>query len=92
MLHRNDLFAPCSPALQRYQSILERGHEPGRGVEAPACFSLIALIGSLAWRISINWPNGEISFEARGFDQRGVGNPIVSEGQCLAATERVNGA
>ena len=36
------------------------------------------------WTISINWPNGKFIFEAQGFTQRGFGEPILSDGQCLS--------
>ena len=44
------------------------------------------------WKISISWPVGEIAFEARGFTQRGVGEPIHSEGQYLDPELRNHGA
>ena len=40
------------------------------------------------WHIPISWPRGEMSFEARGFTQQGVGEPILSEGQCLSPEAR----
>jgi hypothetical protein len=40
------------------------------------------------WTISINWPSGEITFEAPGYDQRGVGAPAISTAQCLPAAQR----
>jgi len=40
------------------------------------------------WKILINWPNGEIVFEASGFVQRATGTPVLSNGQCLSADER----
>ena len=40
------------------------------------------------WKIAINWPQGEIVFEAKGFEQRGIGTPVVSEHQCLRPEER----
>jgi hypothetical protein len=44
------------------------------------------------WNILINWPVGEISFEARGFEQRGSGEPTVTDGQFLNPEERGRGA
>jgi hypothetical protein len=44
------------------------------------------------WRIQISWPVGEISFEASGFEQRGVGTPVLADNQCLSAEERGRGA
>ena len=35
------------------------------------------------WKLSVSWPVGELAFEARGFTQRGFGEPILSAGQCL---------
>jgi hypothetical protein len=35
------------------------------------------------WTIQINWPVGEISFEAAGFEQRGFGEPILTAAQFL---------
>jgi hypothetical protein len=44
------------------------------------------------WRILINWPVGEISFEASGFEQRGRGVPILTEHQGLTAEKRGDAA
>jgi hypothetical protein len=35
------------------------------------------------WRIPINWPDGELTFEAHGFTQRSRGEPVLYSGQCL---------
>lgn len=43
------------------------------------------------WRIPINWPPGEISFEASGFEQRGRGLPRLCDEQYLSAEERGDG-
>jgi len=40
------------------------------------------------WKIAINWPQGEIAFEAKGFEQRAMGTPVVSELQRLRPEER----
>jgi len=40
------------------------------------------------WKILINWPVGEISFEAEGFEQHGSGDGIVSSDQHLDAKRR----
>ena len=40
------------------------------------------------WKILINWPRGEIVFEATGFEQRAIGRPVVSENQVLRPAER----
>lgn len=40
------------------------------------------------WRIIINWPNGEIEFEAAGFVQRVAGNPVLSKTQWLTPEQR----
>ena len=40
------------------------------------------------WKIAINWPKGEIEFEAQGFVQRATGAPVVSTAQCLRPEER----
>lgn len=44
------------------------------------------------WKIVINWPSGEISFEAQGYEQRGVGTPSLTDKQCLRPQERTQGA
>lgn len=46
---------------------------------------------ALAWRISINWPAGEISFEASGFEQHGRRSSILCDRQHLSAEERGDG-
>src|SRR5262249_38588434 len=40
------------------------------------------------WKIAINWPQGEIVFEAKGFDHPAMGTPLVSELQRLRPEER----
>jgi hypothetical protein len=40
------------------------------------------------WKILINWPNGEITFEATGFVQRGTGAPVLTLSQSLRPEER----
>lgn len=44
------------------------------------------------WRIAVNWPSGEFSFEARGFTQKGNGEPVLTDGQCLSPELRNRGA
>ena len=40
------------------------------------------------WRLPINWPAGEISFEATGFTQASWGREILSESQVLEPEQR----
>ena len=40
------------------------------------------------WTLRLNWPVGEISFEATGFEQRLVGQPILTDKQWLTEQER----
>ena len=40
------------------------------------------------WTLLLNWPEGVISFEASGFEQRLVGEPIVVDRQWLTEQER----
>ena len=40
------------------------------------------------WTIRLSWPDGEISFVADGFEQRGVAPPILCEEQCLEPGQR----
>jgi hypothetical protein len=40
------------------------------------------------WTLRLNWPVGEISFEATGFEQQLVGEPIVTDKQWLTEQER----
>lgn len=40
------------------------------------------------WKLLINSPVGEITFEAQGFEQRGVGASQISNGQWLSPEER----
>ena len=44
------------------------------------------------WRIAVNWPPGEIAFEASGFEQRARGTPVLSELQHLLPAERLDAA
>lgn len=40
------------------------------------------------WRLPIAWPGGEIEFEARGFTQRGEGEPLLVSAQLLKPEQR----
>ena len=40
------------------------------------------------WKIVVGWPEGEISFEARGFEQVGKGPEVVVPRQYLLPQER----
>jgi hypothetical protein len=40
------------------------------------------------WRIEVNWPRGELSFEANGYEQTATGKAVVSYQQCLSPAER----
>jgi hypothetical protein len=44
------------------------------------------------WKISINWPTGEITFEAHGYEQDAIGLAVVSTSQYLRPEEREYGA
>lgn len=44
---------------------------------------------SWRWNISINWPEGFITFEAPGFTQRLLAAPVVSSDQILPAAVRI---
>ena len=41
------------------------------------------------WRLVVNWPAGDIEFEAAGFTQQPWGRAVVSRQQVLAQAERV---
>jgi len=40
------------------------------------------------WKILVNWPVGEISFEAHGYEQRSTGDAVLSEEQSLGISVR----
>jgi hypothetical protein len=40
------------------------------------------------WRLPINWPAGEVLFEATGFTQESWGREVLSESQVLQAAQR----
>ena len=40
------------------------------------------------WKIIINWPKGEISFEAHGYEQRASGVERLCDDQVISARER----
>ena len=40
------------------------------------------------WKIVVGWPEGEISFEAQGFEQLGHGPEVLVPRQCLLPQER----
>jgi hypothetical protein len=41
------------------------------------------------WRITINWPQGTLEFEAPNFAQTLVGSPSIQNGQSLSGDKRV---
>ena len=41
-----------------------------------------------AWKILINWPNGEIEFEATGYHQKGKAEAVLSKNQWLTPAQR----
>lgn len=43
---------------------------------------------SFRWRLPVNWPSGEISFESPGFTQVLRSAPVEQEGQFLTADQR----
>lgn len=43
---------------------------------------------AICWRIPVNFPPGEITFEAEGFDQQLSGTESLVSHQCLTVTER----
>ena len=43
---------------------------------------------SFRWRLPVNWPTGEITFDSSGFVQVLRREPIVHNGQCLTASQR----
>jgi hypothetical protein len=43
---------------------------------------------SFRWRLPVNWPAGEITFDSPGFTQILRQEPIVHESQCLTASQR----
>lgn len=43
---------------------------------------------SFRWRLPVRWPTGEIAFDSPGFIQVLRREPIVSETQCLRASQR----
>ena len=40
------------------------------------------------WRIEVNWPGGEVTFEASGYEQSATGKAVLSSQQCLTPAER----
>ena len=40
------------------------------------------------WKIVINWPIGELTFEAQGYEQRGIGTPLLTDNQWLQPQQR----
>lgn len=40
------------------------------------------------WTIDINWPRGQITFEASGFEQQAMGDSVICEGQHIPAGQR----
>jgi hypothetical protein len=43
---------------------------------------------SYKWRLAINWPAGEISFQSPGFTQSLIGKPYTQRGQWLEPSQR----
>ena len=44
------------------------------------------------WRILVNWQIGKIEFEAAGYNQRGLSEPVLTENQWLTAEQRTTSA
>lgn len=42
------------------------------------------------WRLAVNWPAGEVAFEAKGYTQQAWGREVVSQQQVLGAADRVS--
>jgi hypothetical protein len=42
------------------------------------------------WTIAINWPRGELTFEASAFEQRAIGDAVLCDEQRLPAELRKN--
>jgi hypothetical protein len=40
------------------------------------------------WKIAVNWPVGEITFEADGFEQRSTGEAVLTDLQVLSPAQR----
>lgn len=40
------------------------------------------------WKISINWPKGEITFEATGYEQHATGAVVLNDSQHLSPVQR----
>ncbi len=45
---------------------------------------------AIVWKIAINWPKGEIAFEASGFVQEAAGESVICDGQHIPAELRKN--
>jgi hypothetical protein len=43
---------------------------------------------AVCWRIPVNFPPGEITFEATGFEQHLTGSELLADHQCLTRSER----
>lgn len=43
---------------------------------------------AVCWRIPVNFPPGEIGFEATGFEQHLSGSEVLVDHQCLTRTDR----
>lgn len=48
----------------------------------------LAAVASYRWKLPLNWPHGEITFESPGFTQFLRKAPIEHDGQCLPAKQR----
>jgi hypothetical protein len=88
-----------APALLTFHEVtnlkIELDYRSARAAMSP--FSIAAIERRLesrerytatVWTIPLNWPNGEISFEATGFSQVLRASPIVKDQQSLTETER----
>jgi hypothetical protein len=51
-------------------------------------FKYVTGVASYRWIIKMNWTAGTITFTSPGFTQRLRAEPVVSDQQCLAASER----
>lgn len=58
------------------------------------CEAIEAVTGykSFRWVLPINWPHGELEFQARGFVQSLLGSPRVQSSQLISPSERQSAA
>jgi hypothetical protein len=100
---KNEIFFLLAPATLVFHAVsglrLSLDWSTSSAAFGPFClagvkrtFEKRAHYTATLWRLLVNWPAGEIGFEATGFTQQCWGQEVFSKRQALRPEERVRSA